>query len=63
MTVNNLQLALGVTADGQWGPASRAALLAAFTNRAAAAVSAEDLAGFAARLGCTLQQLQRGGKG
>lgn len=44
--------------DGQGGPATRAAVLALFANRAAPAISADELATFADRLGCTVRQLR-----
>jgi hypothetical protein len=42
LTIAALQTVVGATADGQWGPASRAALLAKFTNRNAPAISDAD---------------------
>lgn len=57
MDVKALQTAIGVVADGMFGPVSRAALLAAFTNPRAAAISPEEVAGYAAVLGCTAKQL------
>lgn len=63
MTPKDLQLWLAahgqpLVADGQFGPASRKALIAAFTNPCAEAVSDADIALFAQRLGCTPKQLK-----
>lgn len=63
MTPADLQIWLGqqghpVAVDGDFGPASRAALLAAFSNPAAATVTPAEVAAFADRLGCTAKQLQ-----
>jgi hypothetical protein len=55
--VKALQTALGVTADGVFGPISRGALIAAFTNTRAPAISPEEVVGYAAILGCTAKQL------
>lgn len=44
--------------DGLPGPATRAALIGIFANRQAPAVTDAELAGFAARLGGSLQQLR-----
>ena len=57
MTIVELQQAIGTAPDGQWGPASRAALLARFTIPRAAAVTVAQMQGIADRLGCSLQQL------
>lgn len=57
MTVEELQQAIGATADGVFGPKSTAALLAHFTNRNAKAVNRHDMIAFASRLGCTVAQL------
>lgn len=57
MDVKALQTALGVTADGQFGPMSKAALLAHFTNTAAPAVTPADITILASRLGCTSKQI------
>jgi len=58
MDVRELKAALGVTVDGMFGPVSTGALLSSFVNTNAPAVTAEQMAGFANRLGCTLRQLQ-----
>lgn len=58
MTTAELQAAIATRPDGVWGPQSRAALRAAFTNRAAPAVTPADLNAFAARLGVSLRQLR-----
>lgn len=58
MDVRALQAAIGVTADGIFGPASRQAMLDRFTNTHAAAVTAQDIAAFARRLGCTEKQIR-----
>lgn len=47
-----------VVADGSFGPKSRAALEAVFTNTCADAVTDADIATFAHRLGCTTKQLR-----
>lgn len=57
MTISELQAAIGTAADGQWGPASRAALLAFFVNTAAPAISVVEIEAFAERLGCTVRQI------
>jgi len=57
MNISGLQSRIGTTPDGKWGPKSSAALLAHFTNLAAPAVSPEDIAAYAARLGCKIKQL------
>lgn len=57
MKVTDLQSALGVKADGIFGPISREALRARFTNLSAPAVSAADIDGFASRLGCSVKQI------
>jgi len=46
-----------IVVDGKPGPATRAAILAAFTNRHAPAVTADQIAGFAARLGSSEKQV------
>lgn len=58
ITVQKLQALLGVTPDGAFGPLSRAALMATFTNRQANAVTEADLVACSARLGCTVKQLR-----
>ncbi|WP_225205098.1 N-acetylmuramidase domain-containing protein [Novosphingobium huizhouense] len=57
MTIIDLQRAVGAAPDGQWGPRSRAALLAQFSNTRAAALSPGDIASAAVRLGCSIRQL------
>lgn len=57
MTIEELQHAIGVDADGKWGPASKAALLARFANPHAPAIDAAGVAAIAAELGCTAAQL------
>ncbi|TDW65336.1 uncharacterized protein DUF3380 [Novosphingobium sp. PhB55] len=58
MDPRSLQRVLGVTADGIFGPISREALRSRFTNAHAPAVTAGEIAAFAARLGCTVKQLE-----
>lgn len=58
MEIEELQHAIGVPVDGMWGPASRAGLLAKFTNLNAAAVTENDIVAFARRLGCTPKQIR-----
>lgn len=57
MTVEELQHALGVTVDGKFGPASKAALIAKFTNPNAPAITQQQLQGIADSLGCSLKQI------
>lgn len=57
MTVAELQHAIGTVADGQWGPKSRAALLAWFVNTSAPAITPDECEAIAKRLGCTVRQL------
>lgn len=57
MNIAALQTRIGTEPDGKWGPNSRAALLAHFTNAQAPAISADDLAAYATRLGCTVAQI------
>lgn len=57
MTIAELQKVIGTKVDGRWGPASRAALLARFTNTSAAKITTNEMQAFAERLGCTLRQL------
>lgn len=47
-----------LVADGVFGPASRKALVAVFTNPSADATTDADIAAFANRLGCTVKQLK-----
>lgn len=58
MDVKQLQTAIGTAPDGAFGPKSKAALLAHFTNTAAPAVTPSEIAAFAARLGATVQQVR-----
>lgn len=58
MDVRALQRALGVGDDGEFGPISRAALANRFTNRRAAPIGPDEIAAFAARLGCSVKQLR-----
>ena len=58
MTIEDLQHAIGVRVDGQWGPASKAGLIAALTNKSAPAATPEELTAIAQRLGATLAQLR-----
>jgi hypothetical protein len=46
-----------VTVDGKGGPQTRGAILAAFSNTCADAVTSGDIAALANRLGCTTKQL------
>lgn len=57
MDVRTLQRTLGVTADGAFGPISREALRSRFTNMHAPAVTAGEITAFAARLGCSVKQI------
>lgn len=57
MNVAELQAKIGTTPDGAWGPLSRAALLATFTNKQANGVTPAEMRQFAERLGCSLNQL------
>jgi hypothetical protein len=58
MDIAQLQHAIGVVVDGKWGPASRAGLVAKFTNKKAPAVTDSDIAAIAHRLGCTPKQVR-----
>lgn len=63
MTPTDLQTWLNahgqaLTVDGKIGPASQAAIMAAFTNRNAAAVTDSQIAAYALRLGCSVKQLR-----
>ncbi len=58
MDVKALQTTLGVAADGAFGPKSRAALLAAFTNMRAPAATEDDIAAIATMLGCSVKQVR-----
>lgn len=57
LTTIALQSLVGTVADGKWGPASRAALLARFVNTATPAITPGQLQAFADRLGVSLRQL------
>lgn len=63
MTATELQQWLNahgqtVAVDGVCGPKTRAAIVAAFTNPCAAAVTDDEIATLAKRLGCTTKQLR-----
>lgn len=58
MTIKDLQRRIGAAEDGRFGPLSRAALLATFTNRQANALNDADIADAAARLGATTRQIR-----
>ncbi len=63
MTPYELQEWLGahghpVAVDGKPGPLTRAAIIAAFTNKNAAAVNDDDIGALAARLECTPRQIR-----
>lgn len=58
MTIRDLQYAIGVVADGVWGPRSKAALLSQFTNRDANRLTDADFAAAAARLCCSIRQIR-----
>lgn len=45
-------------ADGNFGPKSKAAMLSVFSCQSAKAVTDEDLAAFATRLGCSVAQIK-----
>ena len=47
-----------VTVDGKLGPQTRAAILAAFTNTCAPAVTDDEIGAIAARLGCQVKQIR-----
>lgn len=57
MNVLDLQKAIGTAIDGKWGPASKAALMAQFTNPEANRISAADIEATADRLDCSVLQL------
>lgn len=57
MTVAEIQALIGTTPDGVFGPASRAALSAHFTNLQAKAVGPADLTVLASKLGCTVKRI------
>lgn len=58
MNIKELQEAIHTPADGQWGPNSRTALLASFTNTKAPAASDDDIGATAVMLGCATKQLR-----
>lgn len=63
MTVGELQRWLfqhgqSIVLDGIGGPGTRAAIIAAFTNKAAAEVNDADITALASRLGCTVKQIK-----
>ncbi len=63
MTPIELQAWLGahghpVALDGHPGPMTRAAIVAAFTNKCAAAVNDDDIGALATRLGCSTRQIR-----
>jgi len=63
MTVADLQRwlnehgAITIGVDGKYGPATRNALLAAFSNLSAPAITSDQIDGIAERLGCTRKQV------
>lgn len=57
MDVDELQARIGTVIDGKWGSNSTNALYAAFTNTAAPAVTPDDIAAIAARLGVSVKQV------
>lgn len=58
MNIVELQVAIGARADGIWGPKSRDAMLAAFTNRRASRITEAELRIFARRMNCTVKQIR-----
>jgi len=58
MNIAQLQRLIGVKDDGRFGPVSRNALLAHFTNRNAPALDEADIIAVAARLGCSPAQVK-----
>jgi hypothetical protein len=58
MNIADLQQAIGAAPDGIWGPKSKAALLAHFTNREANALTEADFTAAASRLGCSVRQIK-----
>ncbi|WP_292960579.1 N-acetylmuramidase domain-containing protein [Novosphingobium sp. UBA1939] len=57
MNIAQLQQRLGTGADGIWGTRSKLALLDAFANTQANAISPSDMQAAAQRLGCSVLQL------
>lgn len=47
-----------IKVDGQAGPATRLAIVSAFSNRSAPAVTDAEVAGFAAEIGCSVKQVR-----
>jgi hypothetical protein len=47
-----------INIDGQAGPATRLAIISAFSNRSAPAVTDDDVARFAAEIGCSVKQMR-----
>lgn len=47
-----------IAVDGVGGPLTRSAIIAAFTNKEAPAVNANDIIAFAANIGCSVKQLK-----
>lgn len=58
MDTITLQTRIGTPADGQWGPASSAALLRTFTNPHAPSATDADVQAIADRLKCSVAQLR-----
>lgn len=57
MNVADLQRAIGAAPDGQWGPKSKAALVAHFTDSPPMLISTAEMDRIARRLGCSTRQL------
>jgi hypothetical protein len=58
MRIADLQAQIGAAADGIWGPQSKAALLAWASNLRARGIEPSDIAAAAARIGCSILQLE-----
>jgi hypothetical protein len=58
MTIQNLQKRIGVRPDGTFGPVSRAAMLAFFTNPKPERVTSDQIAKIAVRLSCSPAQIR-----
>lgn len=58
MGIVRLQELIGTEIDGRWGPNSKAALLAHFTNRQAPALERQDVLAVAQRLGASERQVR-----
>lgn len=54
----NIKADCGLVEDGIGGPATRAAIIEAFRNKEAPAVTNADMIQLAARLGCTVRQIK-----